>query len=236
MLFSKIALEEIYEKYIYAICIRIVYEIFKNDNKEHIDSIVFNGFINTINKATWHKEIFYTISLQVKREEIIDIILEYIDPKETFKKLRWMSATKLSSLIPIKPILTMDKNDKRIVEWYNVIDWIDTATNLAAMDRQDFENLIRDLFEKIYSKNGWEVKYTNIVWVSAVRDLYWTVMNEGAMKWILVTTSNFWSDSYSFIKDKPISLITWANLLHLLEGHWYNAKIDIKEARKILGL
>ncbi len=267
ILFSKTELNEIYEKYIYSICIRIVYEIFLNDKKEYIDSIVFNGFIKTINKTNWHKEIFYTTSLQAKKDEIININLKYIDPKETFKSLRWMSATKLSSLTPIKPILTMDKNDKRIAEWYNVIDWIDTATNLAAMDRQDFENLIRDLFEKIYSKNGWEVKvtqaskdwwidaiafdpnpitwwktviqakrYTNIVWVSAVRDLYGTIMNEWAMKWILVTTSNFGSDSYSFVKDKPISLITWANLLHLLKEHWYNAKIDIEEAREILGL
>jgi len=249
--FSKKMLNEVYEKYIFSMCIRIIYEICFNDKKEHIDAVVFNGYVNTINRATWHSEIFYTISLQAKRDEILDLNLEYIDAKTTFKNLKWVSANKISSLTPIKPILAMDKNDKRIAEWYNVIDGIDTTTNLAAMDRQDFENLIRDLFEKIYSKNWWEVKvtqaskdwwidaiafdpdpitwwktviqakrYTNIVWVSAVRDLYGTVMNEWAMKWILVTTSNFWSDSYSFVKDKPISLITWANLLHLLEEHW----------------
>jgi restriction system protein len=74
-------------------------------------------------------------------------------------------------------------------------------------------------------------RYTNIVGVSSVRDLYGTVMNEGATKGILVTTSDFGSDSFNFAKDKPITLINGSNLLYLLEKHGYNARINIKEAK-----
>lgn len=77
-------------------------------------------------------------------------------------------------------------------------------------------------------------RYTNLVDVSAVRDLYGTMMNEGAMKGILVTTSNYGGDSYEFAKNKPIALMNGSNLLHLLEKHGYRAKIDLLEAKKLL--
>ena len=75
-------------------------------------------------------------------------------------------------------------------------------------------------------------RYTNVVGVSAVRDLYGTVMNEGATKGILVTTSNYGNDAYKFAQGKPLTLMNGANLLYLLERHGYKAKIDLKEARQ----
>ena len=39
-------------------------------------------------------------------------------------------------------------------------------------------------------------RYTNTVGVAAVRDLYGTVLNEGATKGILVTTSDYGPDAY----------------------------------------
>ena len=142
---------------------------------------------------------------------------------------------------------------------------LDESVNLAAMDWQDFENLIRELFEKEFSAPGGEVKitqasrdggvdavafdpdpirggkiviqakrYTNTVGVSAVRDLYGTVLNEGAMKGILVTTANYGNDAYEFAQGKPLTLMNGANLLYLLEKHGRNAKIDLKEAKELL--
>ena len=70
--------------------------------------------------------------------------------------------------------------------------------------------------------------------MSAVRDLYGTVVNEGATKGILVTTSDYGNDAYNFVKDKPITLINGGNLLYLLEKHGYHMKIDVKEAKRIL--
>ena len=77
-------------------------------------------------------------------------------------------------------------------------------------------------------------RYTNTVGVAAVRDLYGTVMNEGATKGILVTTSDYGKDSYEFAKDKPLTLLNGSNLLALLEKHGHPARIDVTEAKKIL--
>jgi restriction system protein len=161
--------------------------------------------------------------------------------------------------------MQLSKTDKRFVESYSVVGGIDNATNLAAMDWEDFEHLIRELFEKEFKAGGGEVKitqasrdggvdaiafdldpirggkiiiqakrYTNTVGVSAVRDLFGTVHNEGAIKGILVSTSDYGPDAYEFAKDKPLKLLNGSNLLHLLEKHGHHAKIDLKEAKKII--
>jgi restriction system protein len=143
---------------------------------------------------------------------------------------------------------------------------VDKGQNLAAMHWEDFEHLVRELFEKEFTVTGGEVKvtqasrdggvdaiafdpdpirggkiviqakrYTNTVGVAAVRDLYGTVMNEGANKGILVTTSDYGPDAYGFAKDKPLTLLNGSNLLHLLEKHGHIFRIDIKDAKRILG-
>ena len=77
-------------------------------------------------------------------------------------------------------------------------------------------------------------RYTNVVGVSAVRDLYGTIMNEGANRGILITTSTYGPDSYEFAKNKPISLVDGPNLLNLLHKHNMKFKIDLLEARNLL--
>lgn len=75
-------------------------------------------------------------------------------------------------------------------------------------------------------------RYTRTVGVSAVRDLYGTVMNEGANKGILVTTADYGPDAYAFAAGKPLTLLSGANLLHLLGQHGVRARIDLVEARQ----
>ena len=187
-----------------------------------------------------------------------------VEPRACIKKLKGVASSKLHQLAPVAPILQMDRRDERFVASYEVAGTLDDSVNLAAMDWEDFEHLIREIFEKEFSANGGEVKvtqasrdggvdavafdpdpirggkiviqakrYTNPVGVSAVRDLYGTVMNEGATKGILVTTSHYGADAYEFAKGKPLTLLDGSNLLHLLDRHGHRAKIDIAEARKL---
>lgn len=77
-------------------------------------------------------------------------------------------------------------------------------------------------------------RYTRAVDVSSVRDLYGTILNEGANRGILITTSYFGPDAYEFSKDKPISLVDGQNLLIMLERHGRKYRIDLDEARQII--
>lgn len=65
-------------------------------------------------------------------------------------------------------------------------------------------------------------RYNNVVSVSAVRDLYGTMIHEGATKGILVTTSSYGKEAYDFAQDKPITLIDGQALLGLLNKYGYN--------------
>ena len=80
--------------------------------------------------------------------------------------------------------------------------------------------------------NSYAKRYANTVGVAAVRDLYGTVMNEGAIKGILVTTADYGPDAYEFAKGKPLTLLNGSNLLHLLEKHGRTARINLLEARQ----
>lgn len=75
-------------------------------------------------------------------------------------------------------------------------------------------------------------RYTNVVGVAAVIYLYGTVMNEGAAKGILVTTSDYGKESYDFAKDKPLTLLNGTNLLSLLEQHGHKGRVNVAEAKK----
>ena len=65
-------------------------------------------------------------------------------------------------------------------------------------------------------------RYNNVVPVSAVRDLYGTMIHEGATKGILVTTSSYGKEAYDFAQDKPITLIDGQALLGLLNKYGYS--------------
>jgi restriction system protein len=69
-------------------------------------------------------------------------------------------------------------------------------------------------------------RYNIVVPVSAVRDLYGTMINEGAAKGIMVTTSHYGNDSREFAKDKPITLIDGANLVYMLGQYGHNYRIE----------
>jgi len=229
-----------------------------------LDSIVFNGWVDSIDKSTGQNTNSCIMSLQASKEEFLAINLEKVNPKACFRQLKGVGSSKLHGLAPVAPIISIDKEDRRFVSAYDVVDGVDESDNLAAMDWQDFENLIREIFEKEFVSVGGEVKitqasrdggvdaiafdpdpirggkiviqakrYTNVVGVSAVRDLWGTTMNEGAIKGILVTTADYGPDAYKFAKGKPLTLLNGGNLLHLLEKHGHKAKIDLKEAKKL---
>ena len=230
-----------------------------------VDSIVLNGKVHAIDKATGREIEPYVLSVEVSRKDFLGINLSAVDPKLWFRSTKGVSAVTFAKVTPVAPIVQMKKEDSRFIDGYSIAESIDDSVNLAAIDWQDFENLIREIFEREFNANGGEVKitqasrdggvdavafdpdpirggkiviqakrYTNVVEVSAVRDLYGTVLNEGATKGILVTTSNYGKDAYNFAQGKPLTLMNGANLLHLLEQHGYKARINIKEAKEII--
>ena len=53
--------------------------------------------------------------------------------------------------------------------------------------------------------------------MAAVRELYGAMQNERAGRGILVTTAHYGKGAHDFVRDKEITLIDGAGLLHLLQ-------------------
>jgi len=257
--------EAVLKKFIKFISIRTLFvasQILKNTD---IELICINIKQTWFNPSIGNEEEGITSSLQVKKEDIININLKKIDFEKSFNHFKGIHTPSLSIPNKIRPIFNLDRDDSRIIKTSDVISELDDNQNLAIMDWEDFEHLVAQLFELEFAYDKSEVnvtqssrdkgvdaiifdpnplkggkyilqakRYTNVVGVSAVRDLYGTIMNEGANRGILITTSTYGPDSYEFAKNKPISLVDGANLLNLLHKHNMNFKIDLLEARQLL--
>lgn len=253
-----------YDDVLYQVVLRTVHELFEADVIFALEAVVVNGIVTAIDRTTGKPVTACVLSLRAGRTEFASINLAQVDPKACFKSLKGVGSAKLSGLSPVPPIMPLRREDGRFVSAYEVANTLDGTVNLAAMDWEDFEHLIREVFEKEFSSSGGEVRvtqasrdggvdavafdpdpirggkiviqakrYTNTVGVGAVRDLYGTVLNEGATKGVLVTTSDYGPDSYAFANGKPLVLLSGANLLHMLEKHGRSARIDLREAKQL---
>ncbi len=253
-----------YDSVLYQVVLRTVHELFESDVINALAAVVVNGIVTAIDRTKGKPVTACVLSLRAEKAEFTSINLAQVDPKACFKSLKGVGSSKLSGLSPVPPIMQLQRDDGRFVSAYEVASTLDETVNLAAMGWEDFEHLIREVFEKEFSSSGGEVRvtqasrdggvdavvfdpdpirggkiviqakrYTNTVGVGAVRDLYGTVLNEGASKGILVTTSDYGPDSYAFANGKPLVLLSGANLLHMLGKHGHSARIDVHEAKRL---
>lgn len=255
----------LYDATIYQVTIRTLHELFESDDLGVVENVAFNGIVETTDDATGQSIRPCIVTVVATKTQILGLNLAQVDAKQCFRKLKGVSAAQLHLVTPVPPIVRLPTDDPRYVDSREVMSSLNEGVNLAAMDWQDFEHLVRQLCERRFAEAGAEVKvtqasrdggvdavildpdpmrggtivvqakrYTNVVSVSAVRDLFGTVQHEGAMKGILITTSSYGADSYEFAKGKPLTLVDGSNLLHLLGEAGTKAHIDIAAARKIL--
>lgn len=262
---AKSRAEKIYGSVGYQIAIRTLNELFVADEVDAYTSITFNGWVEATNPATGVLERGCILSVRAFKDEFLALNLHNVDPKACFRQLKGVAASSLAGLAAVRPVLQLATNDSRFIDAREVAGQLNDSVNLAAMDWEDFEHLVRELFSQVFAAPGSEVhvtqasrdggvdaiafdpdpikggkiviqakRYTNPVSVSAVRDLFGTVVNEGANRGILVTTSSFGPDAYKFAQGKPLTLLDGSNLLALLADHGHRARIDIAEARQLL--
>lgn len=235
--------------------LRCLYDIFYADSQETVETVVLNAHVSTIDPATGHAIHPCLVSVRTSRDRFLGFDLRYVDPSSCLKELKASVSNQPGELIAVRPILEFNKIDPRFVQEADVLSTLDQRPNLMELSPSEFESLITNLFSQMGldtrltqpSRDGGvdciafdsrpvlggkvviqAKRYKNTVGVSAVRDLFGTLHNEGASKGILVTTSGFGKAAYDFANGKPIELITGSNLLFLLKEHAeVEAKIEI---------
>ncbi len=236
----------LYSSMIAQIALRTIHEIFEADRFGHVQTIVYNGIVDSIDKRTGQQARICLVSLRTTRDTIEALQLDRVDPQECLKGLGAGVSKKPAELAPVRPGLEFKMVDDRFIDESDVLSDLDQRPNLMALSPSEFESLITNLFEKMGletrqtkpSRDGgvdcvaWDTRpvtggkvviqakrYAGTVGVSAVRDLFGTVHNEGASKGILVTTSGFGKASFEFAENKPLELLDGTNLLYLLQEH-----------------
>ncbi|MGD0019040.1 MAG: restriction endonuclease [Candidatus Limnocylindrales bacterium] len=237
--------------------IRIVHEVFEADRRAQIETIVLNGIVDTVDRATGQRQKPCIVSLRTTAATFGNIKLDAVDPAACLKGLSAAVSPSPADLAPVRPVLDLKMVDPRFITETDVLSQLDQRPNLMELSPGEFEALITNLFTKMgletrltqASRDGGvdcvafdprpifggkvviqAKRYKNTVGVSAVRDLFGTMQNEGASKGILVTTSGYGSASFQFAQGKPLELLSGANLLYLLAEHAHiNARIVVPE-------
>lgn len=246
-----------YSDLISQLCLRILFETFRSVDLRFVSNVVINGYLETTDRSTGQFVSPSIVSIRVTREKFDTLVLDKVDPIKCLKGLSAVVSRSPKDLVPIRPIIEFDMVDPRFVPEQDIISQLDSRPNLMELTPSEFESLITNMFQKMgletkmtqASRDGGvdcvaydsrpilggkvvvqAKRYKNTVGVSAVRDLFGTMHNEGASKGILVTTSGYGNAAYTFANGKPLELITGSNLLYLLKEHaGVDAKIKIPD-------
>lgn len=240
------AIRTTYGAVVAQITLRTIHELFEADRLQHIETQVLNCVVDTLDPATGKAIRPVLLSVRTTRGVFMELDLAHVDPMACLKHLGASVSKNPVELVPVRPVLEFDMVDKRFIEASDVLSGLDQRPNLMDLTFGEFEELITNLFSRMGLESrltqasrdggvdcvafdprpvfGGKVviqakRYKGTVGVSAVRDLFGTVHNEGASKGILVTTSGFGQASFEFANGKPLELIDGANLLYLLAEH-----------------
>lgn len=236
----------LYASVVAQVAIRTVHELLEGDAGGHIDTAVFNGVVDTTDPGSGRRVRPCLVTVRTTRDVFGELDLAHVEPLACLKHLSAGVSKSPAELAPVRPVLEFSMVDPRFVAESDALSELDQRPNLMELSPTEFEALIQNLFTQMGlearqtrpSRDGgvdcvaWDPRpifggkvviqakrYKNTVGVSAVRDLFGTLQNEGASKGILVTTSGYGQASYDFAQNKPIELIDGANLLYLLNEH-----------------
>ena len=235
-----------YGNLISQITLKCVDTVFRSGPADIVDCLTVNSMLDAVDPATGQEVRVCLVSVRVTADTFGSLKLSQVQPEQCLRSLKASVSRSPTELLPVKPLVELDMVDSRFVATTDVLSGLDSRPNLMDLTPNEFEGLITNLFAEMGldtrqtrpSRDGGvdcvafdprpvfggkvviqAKRYKNTVGVSAVRDLFGTVQNEGASKGILVTTSGYGKAAFDFARNKPLELLDGGNLLHLLSEH-----------------
>ncbi|HLK13345.1 MAG TPA: hypothetical protein VKT78_00945 [Fimbriimonadaceae bacterium] len=91
--------------------VRSLHELFEADRGQKIETIVFNGFVNSIDPATGKNIAPHLVTVRTSREAFLQLDLRNVEPLACLKGLNASVSKSPSELVPVRPILEFDMVD-----------------------------------------------------------------------------------------------------------------------------
>ncbi len=239
-------IKALYQDIIASIALRTLHETFEADRADALALVTFNGVVDAHDPTTGQEARVPLMSVRATKATFLQLRLERVEKAACLRNLGAQVSHRPDQLQAIKPIVEFNMVDKRFITQSDVLSSLESRPNLLDLTPSEFEALVSNLFSQMgldtkltrSSRDGGvdavafdnrpvlggkvviqAKRYRDTVGVSAVRDLYGTMLNEGASKGILVCTSGYGTEAFNFAKDKPIELIDGGGLLYLLREH-----------------
>jgi len=244
---------QLYQQLVAQLALRALHLTFNSDRYGVVDTVVFNGMVLSVDLATGQTVRPCLITLRATRDQFTVLVLDQLDPVACVRHYFAAEVSRHpEELQPVEPVLEFDLADPRTIDPIDVISGIDRRPNLLDLTPDEFEHLVDNLLTRMglqtrlfRTKNDGGIDcvaydsrpitggkfvvqaklYTRTVPPAAVRDLFGTVVDAGATKGILITTSGFGPSSYQFAGGKPLQLIDGTGLLALCHQYDIPARI-----------
>ncbi|MFD8087051.1 restriction endonuclease [Kitasatospora sp. NPDC059722] len=239
--------KELYASVLAQCALRAVHEIFAHDRDGVVDSVVLNGHVTTVDRATGQQVSPCLITLSTDREQFDKLLLSQVDPTACLKYLNAIVSPNPYDLEPVRPIVEFDLTKYRLMDSLDVVSGLDSRPVLTQLTPTEFEHLVRQLFEAI-GLEAWNTqaskdegvdavaiskdpifngeciiqakRYTKLVGVESVQALAGVVEHKRAAKGVLITTSWFGRASHTFAAAHGrLQLIEGAELVYLIKEH-----------------
>lgn len=235
--------------------LRTAYRFFTADYAQRLGSIAFTGFVQAMDPATGREAEFPLVSLVIQRDALAAVDLRHVDPVSCIEGLGGRFSAKPDLLQTVSPYRLPESVRGEQLHEDEVVDSGDNDIDLLEMDPLEFEQLVAELFKHrgfdvmTTSRSGdggvdvfaidsdpltggkiaIQVKRSrSTVSPAVVRELYGTVIAQGAAKGILVTTSGFGPGSHEFAANLPLKLIDGRELVQLLREHGLPGHIGVR--------
>ena len=237
----------IYNNVIFSIALNTIKIVFDEDIDNNINSVVFNGYIKTIDLSKGQDIAPYIISFNIDKNLYKNIDMNRIDKLKCIKQTL-NGRVKINSNLEFKEITPLAKCD-----YSNKIICNSESMNLLKIDPFSFEDLVIELFKnmgyevvgtkksndggidfELYNNDpiiggkviGQVKRYKNNIDIPKLREFESVLRNSDAMKGIYISTSNFSPQCERFASENNITLINGTILVNYLNEYGLNSYIS----------
>ncbi|MFB9929587.1 restriction endonuclease [Amycolatopsis halotolerans] len=212
-----------------------------------VSEVTVNCHLSTTDRATGQAIRPCLLTVSASREKFDELVLDKLEPRQCLRHLNALMSPHPYDVEPVKPIFDPDLTRFRLVDAHSVAAGLDSRTVLVEQTPNEFEHLVRELFEAMGMKSwvtqasrddgldaiavnpdpvmgGLAViqakRYVKSVPVEAVRALWGTMEDKKAGTGIMVTTSYYGKAGHDFAqRNERLRLIEGPELKHLIKEY-----------------
>lgn len=146
---------------VHVLALRVLHEVFATPELSHVQMAGVNMTLAYTERRNGKRMNEIIASVAATRDEFAGVDVAHVDARLCFRALKGVATPSFHEPAAVRPFLKFGETDGRIIESREVVDALEQQTNLAALDWEDFEHIVRELFAKLFSSRaGAEVHVT----------------------------------------------------------------------------